>query len=134
MGNGSVIRPGDVQRMTAGTGVLHSEFNASKAQPVHFLQIWILPNQRGLTPSWEQKRFDPAERAGQFRVVASPDGRDGSVTVHQDVTLWSGVLKEGQSAALPIADRTTQLGAGGPRRGGGERRGARRWRRCGDLR
>ncbi|MGA9520300.1 MAG: pirin family protein [Myxococcaceae bacterium] len=104
MGNGSVIRPGDVQRMTAGTGVLHSEFNASKTQPVHFLQIWILPNRRGLAPSWEQKRLDPAEHVGQFRVVASPDGRDGSVSVHQDVILWSGVVKEGQTSALPIAE------------------------------
>ncbi len=104
MGNGSVIRPGDVQRMSAGTGVLHREFNASKTEVVHFLQIWILPGARGLTPSWEQKRFDPAERVGQFRVVASPDGRDGSVTVHQDMLLWSGVLREGQASAVQLAE------------------------------
>lgn len=92
MGTGAIIRPGEVQRMTAGTGVVHSEFNASQEQSVHLLQIWIVPAERGLTPSYEQKAFSEAERRGQLRLVASPDGRDGSVTVHQDVRLYAGLL------------------------------------------
>src|SRR5512146_580615 len=84
MGNGSVIRPGDVQRMSAGTGVRHSEFNASRAELVHFLQIWIEPGVRGIAPSYEEKHFDAASKRGRLRLVASPDGREGSVTVHQD--------------------------------------------------
>ena len=94
MGNGSVIRPGDVQRMTAGTGVTHSEMNPNKRDAVHFYQIWILPAKQGLAPSYEQKAFP--DRAGKLRVVASPDGRDGSVTVHQDMTLAAAVLKPGE--------------------------------------
>jgi redox-sensitive bicupin YhaK (pirin superfamily) len=96
MGNGSVIRPGDVQRMSAGTGVTHSEFNPSKTDPIHLLQIWILPEREGLTPEYEQKTYPPKEKAGQWRLVASPDGRDGSVRIHQDVLLWSTLLKEGE--------------------------------------
>jgi len=92
MGTGSVIRPGDVQRMSAGTGVTHSEFNASKQELVHFLQIWIVPDRRNLTPSYEQKAFPPETRRGTLRLVASPDGRDGSLTVHQDVQLYAGLL------------------------------------------
>ena len=92
MGNGSVIRPGDVQRMSAGTGVAHSEFNASAAEPVHFLQIWLLPNQKGLPPSYEEKHFAVAEKPGQLVLVGSPDGRDGSVTIHQDVNLYIASL------------------------------------------
>lgn len=92
MGNGSVIRPGEVQRMSAGTGVLHSEMNPSKQQPVHLLQIWILPDRRGHAPSYEQKMFAESERRGRLRVVASPDGRDGSVTIHQDATLAAALL------------------------------------------
>jgi redox-sensitive bicupin YhaK (pirin superfamily) len=92
MGNGSVIRPGDVQRMSAGTGVTHSEFNASRAELVHFLQIWILPERRGIAPSYEQKAFPEAERQGQLRLLASRDGRDGSVLVHQDVNLYASLL------------------------------------------
>jgi quercetin 2,3-dioxygenase len=103
MGTGSVIRPGDVQRMSAGTGVLHSEFNASKTEPVHFLQIWIVPDRRGHAPGYEQKTFPEAERRGRLRLVASGDGRDGSVTLHQDVALWAGVLDEGQQAELALA-------------------------------
>jgi redox-sensitive bicupin YhaK (pirin superfamily) len=95
MGNGSVIRPGDVQRMSAGTGVAHSEMNASRQEPVHFLQIWIIPDRRGHQPGYEQKHFPVDDRTGQLRIVASPDGRQGSVTVHQDVTLHSGVLRDG---------------------------------------
>ena len=95
MGNGSVIRPGDVQRMSAGTGVTHSEFNASDRESVHFLQIWIAPSQRGLKPSYEQISVAAADLRGQFRLVASPDGRDGSVTVHQDAELYVGAPESG---------------------------------------
>lgn len=90
MGNGSVIRPGDVQRMSAGTGVAHSEFNASASEPVHFLQIWLLPNERGLQPSYEEKHFSPQEKPGQLILVGSSDGRDNSVTIHQDINLYLG--------------------------------------------
>ena len=92
MGNGSVIRPGDVQRMSAGTGVRHSEFNASDKDLVHFLQIWIEPNQRNVAPSYEEKRFDEASKRGALRLIASSDGRDGSVTIHQDASLYATVL------------------------------------------
>lgn len=93
MGNGSVIRPGDVQRMTAGTGVAHSEFNASQSKPVHLLQIWILPNQRDLTPGYEQKAFSQSERTGQLRLIASVDGHDGSVKINQDANVFASLLK-----------------------------------------
>jgi len=96
MGNGSVIRPGDVQRMSAGTGVTHSEFNPSDAAPVHFLQIWILPERTGLTPSYEQRRFPTAEKRGMLRLIASNDGRDGSVVVFQDVDVFAAVLEPGE--------------------------------------
>jgi redox-sensitive bicupin YhaK (pirin superfamily) len=102
MGNGSVIRPGDVQRMTAGTGVLHSEANPSADERVHFLQIWIEPDRRGLPPGYEQKRFEATERRGVLRLVASHDGREGSVTVHQDLSLYSGVFGPGQHAELTL--------------------------------
>ena len=92
MQNGSVLRPGDVQRMTAGTGVQHSEFNHSNDELVHFLQIWILPEAKGLEPGYEEKRFDRAEKLDQLRLVGSRDGREGSVTIHQDVDLYAGVL------------------------------------------
>ena len=104
MGTGSVIRPGDVQRMSAGTGVVHSEHNASSEVPVHFLQIWILPEKRNLAPSYEQRTFDAAERAGKLRVIASPDGRDGSVTVHQDVELHASLLGSGESTAFELRE------------------------------
>ncbi len=96
MGNGSTIRPGEVQRMSAGTGVRHSEMNPSPDQPVHFLQIWILPREQGLRPGYEQKAFPAAERRGRLRLVASPDGRDGSVTIHQDATLAVATLSAGE--------------------------------------
>jgi redox-sensitive bicupin YhaK (pirin superfamily) len=102
LGTGSVIRPGDVQRMSAGTGVAHSEFNASKSEPVHFLQIWLLPRERGLPPGYEQKTFPPGERQGRLRVVASPDGREGSVTIHSDATVYGTLLSDGQSVVLPL--------------------------------
>jgi len=96
LGTGSAIRPGDVQRMSAGTGIRHSEFNASKSEPVHFLQIWIVPNQRGLAPAYEQKAFADADKRGKLRLVGSLDGRDGSVTIHQDVDLYATLLSKGQ--------------------------------------
>ena len=97
MGTGSVVRPGDVQRMSAGTGVRHSEFNASDSEPVHFLQIWIVPERDGLQPSYEQKTFTPADKQGVLRLIGSRDGRDGSVTIHQDVDLYAALLKEGDN-------------------------------------
>jgi redox-sensitive bicupin YhaK (pirin superfamily) len=96
MGNSSVIRPGDVQRMTAGTGVTHSEFNHSKDEPVRFLQIWIQPSQPGLTPGYDQRHFSDDERRGRLRLVASPSGREGSVSVNQDMRFYSALLEPGQ--------------------------------------
>jgi redox-sensitive bicupin YhaK (pirin superfamily) len=96
MGNGSVIRPGDVQRMTAGTGVQHSEFNPSADQAVHFLQIWILPERKGLTPGYEQKYFAPDEKRGRLCLIASKDGQEGSVTIHQDARVFSCLLEDGE--------------------------------------
>jgi len=96
MGNGSVIRPGDVQRMTAGTGVRHSEKNASDAERVHLLQIWILPNAEDLKPGYEQKAFSEEERRGQLRLIASGDGRNGSVQLNQDVSLFASILDADQ--------------------------------------
>lgn len=95
IGNGSVIRPGDVQRMSAGTGIAHSEFNASDTDPVHFLQIWIIPNQTEIPPSYEQKHFDLKDRQGKLRLVASSEGREDSVKIHQDADLYVAVLQEG---------------------------------------
>ena len=92
MGNGSTIVPGDVQRMSAGKGVLHSEFNHANDGITHFLQIWIEPNVAGIAPSYEQKHFDAAARKGKLRLVAAPDGREGSVTIHQDAYLYAGLL------------------------------------------
>ena len=96
LGTGSVIRPGDVQRMSAGTGIKHSEFNASKTEPVHFLQIWIIPELEGLAPSYEQKSYPAVEKRGTLRLVSSRDGREGSVTVHRDVDLYATLLGEGE--------------------------------------
>ena len=110
MGTGSIIRPGDVQRMTAGTGVRHSEFNASKNAPVHFLQIWILPERRGLEPSYEQKTFSEDDMRGQWRLIGSRDGGDGSITIHQDVNLYATVLRNAQSLSRELpAERDTWL-------------------------
>jgi redox-sensitive bicupin YhaK (pirin superfamily) len=102
IGTGSVIRPGDVQRMTAGTGIAHSEFNHSRAEPVHFLQIWIVPERKGLEPGYEQKTFPLEERRGKARLVASRDGRDGSLTVHQDIDLYTSVLEAGDEVAIAL--------------------------------
>jgi redox-sensitive bicupin YhaK (pirin superfamily) len=110
IGTGSVIRPGDVQRMSAGTGVRHSEFNASRAEPVHFLQIWILPEKAGIPPGYEQKNYPVSERSGRLRLVGSRDGRDGSVTIHQDVNLHAAVLKVGDKVSYsPAAGRSTYV-------------------------
>ena len=95
-GESSVIRPGDVQRMTAGTGVRHSEYNASRTEPVHFLQIWILPERKGLTPSYEEKTFSAEEKLGKLTLIGSRDGREGSVTIHQDVDLYATRLRPGE--------------------------------------
>jgi hypothetical protein len=92
MGTGSVIRPGDVQRMSAGRGVRHSEFNNSKADPAHFLQIWIQPDAHGIEPEYEQKHFGTEEKRGRLRLIASPDGADGSVRIHQDARVYAGLF------------------------------------------
>jgi redox-sensitive bicupin YhaK (pirin superfamily) len=97
MGNGSVIKPGDIQYMSAGTGVTHSEFNASKTNPVHLYQIWMMPEKRGLKPAYDQKNFTEAEKRGKLRLIASPDGREGSVKIRQDNELYATVLSEGDS-------------------------------------
>lgn len=99
MGTGSVIRPGEVQRMSAGTGVTHSEFNHSDEEPVHLLQIWLMPAEQGIRPGYEQKAFAADEKRGRLRVVASPDGRDGSVTIHQDAAVYATLLDAGQEVA-----------------------------------
>jgi len=103
MGTGSTIRPGDVQRMSAGTGVAHSEYNASPSDPVHFLQIWLIPSQRGIAPGYEQKSFSREDKSGRLRVVASPTGRDGSVSIHTDATLYAGVFGPSEQARLELA-------------------------------
>ena len=104
MGNGSVIRPGDVQRMSAGTGVRHSEYNASDLNPVHFLQIWLMPDKNGLEPSYEEKNFSSVDKQGKLVLVGSPDGRDNSVTIHQDVNLYLSSLSEGDRLTYEIAE------------------------------
>ena len=103
LGTGSVIRPGDVQRMSAGTGIRHSEFNASKTDPVHFLQIWILPKTRGIAPGYEQKAFTAEEKRGRLRLVGAPDGRGGAITSHQNVDLWATLLGDGETVAHTLA-------------------------------
>ena len=104
MGNGSVIRPGRVQRMSAGTGIRHSEFNPSDREGVHFLQIWIEPAVRGVAPGYEEKPFDAASRRGRLRVIASPDGREGSVTIHQDAFVYAALLDGDESACHVLAE------------------------------
>ncbi len=106
IGTGSVIRPGEVQRMSAGTGIRHSEFNHSKSDKVHFLQIWVLPEAEGLEPSYEQKDFPASEKQGKLRLVGSRDGREGSVTIHQDVDLYASLLNNGDTVTFtPRPDR-----------------------------
>ena len=107
IGTGSVIRPGDVQVMSAGTGIRHSEFNHSKTEPVHFLQIWIVPDREGIAPRYDQKRFPDNEKRGRLRLVGSSDGRDGSIVIHQDVQFFAAVLNTGEQVthALPAGRR-----------------------------
>ena len=102
IGTAGIIRPGDVQRMSAGTGVRHSEFNASKAEEVHFLQIWIVPDRPGHAPGYEQKAFTDEDKKGRLRLVASHDGRDGSVTIHQDTSLYVGTFARGERASFDV--------------------------------
>jgi redox-sensitive bicupin YhaK (pirin superfamily) len=102
MGNGSTIRPGDVQRMSAGAGVRHSEFNPSSSEPVHFLQIWITPNQQGIEPSYEEKTFDRAEKRGRLRLIASPDRASGSVLIHQDARVYAGLFDGDERTTLEV--------------------------------
>ncbi len=102
MGNGSTIRPGDVQRMSAGRGVLHSEFNPSASSPVHFLQIWIQPDQQRIEPSYEEKRFSPEEKRGRLRLIVSPDRGDGSVLIHQDARVYAGLFTGAEAAVLEV--------------------------------
>lgn len=118
LGTGSVIKPGDVQRMTAGTGVRHSEFNASTKELVHFLQIWILPSEPNLTPGYEQKRFD--DRSGKLRLVASPKGEDGSVTLHADARLYATILDRGQKAHAEVRNGWVHVASGKARVNGNE--------------
>ena len=116
LGTGSVIRPGDVQRMSAGTGIRHSEFNASKSEPVHFLQIWIIPEKLGLAPGYEQQTFGDDRKRGHLRLVGSRDGGDGSVTIHQDVALYATLLSKGQvvtHALRPGRQAWVQVARGG---------------------
>ena len=103
MGNGSVIHPGDGQRMSAGTGVRHSEANPSTKDPVHLLQIWIMPDRHGHEPGYEQKSFPEEEKRGRLRLIASPDGADGSVTIHQDAKLYASLLSPGQQVEHCLA-------------------------------
>ena len=103
MGTGSVIKPGDVQRMSAGKGVMHSEFNASPSDPVHFLQIWIVPDVTGIAPEYEQKHFAAAEKRGRLRLVAAKGGREGAVNIHQDASVYAGLFDGAESAALALA-------------------------------
>jgi quercetin 2,3-dioxygenase len=103
MGNGSTIRPGDVQRMSAGSGVRHSEFNPSKDKPVHFLQIWIQPDRQHIEPSYEEKSFSTEEKRGRLRVIASPSRADGSVLIHQDATVYAGLFDGAEQAVLNVA-------------------------------
>lgn len=102
MGTGSTIRPGDVQLMSAGSGVRHSEWNHSKSESVHFLQIWIVPHERGIAPSYEQKAFEPAALRDRWQLIASPDGGEGSVTVHQDVRIFASRISEGRELEQPL--------------------------------
>ncbi|MCA6216235.1 pirin family protein [Ideonella sp. B7] len=102
MGNGAAIRPGEVQRMTAGTGVRHSEFNHAEGQSTHFLQIWLLPDQLGREPGYEQKAFPAEDKRGRLRLVASPDGREGSVTLHADASLRAGLFDGAETAELTL--------------------------------
>ena len=133
IGTGSVIRPGDVQRMSAGTGIRHSEFNHSKQDPVHFLQIWLLPERNGLPPSYEQRTFTDDDKRGRLRLVASRNGRDRSVTVHQDAEIFSALLDTGESVSHVLSTGRKAWVQGRAWRRRIERRDTprRRWRASG---
>lgn len=103
IGNGSVLRYGDVQRMSAGSGIWHSEYNHHQHEIVHFLQIWIQPNQHGLTPSYEEKHFPPTAKQGRLALIASADGRDGSLTIHQDADVYAGILQSADHIQMALA-------------------------------
>lgn len=103
LGNGEVLRPGEFQRMTAGTGIVHSEFNPSRERPVHLYQIWLLPRERGLMPGYEQRAIPEAERTGRLRLVADPDGRDGALTIQQDARIYLATLVDGESVMHALA-------------------------------
>ena len=121
LGTGEMIRRGDVQRMTAGTGIRHSEFNPSQTEPVHFLQIWIFPRQRGLQPAYEQQHFPEADKRGRLRLIASPDARDGALKIHQDVEIFASVLGSSDRLTHTLRDGRSawlQVAAGGVRLNG----------------
>ncbi len=123
IGTGSVIRPGEVQIMSAGTGIRHSEFNHSKTEPVHFLQIWIVPDREGIAPRYEQKRFPDVEKRARRRLVGSSDGKDNSIVIHQDAQFFAVLRSSAQRRRAGHArnsDRPQSLAAGRPRRGAGE--------------
>jgi redox-sensitive bicupin YhaK (pirin superfamily) len=107
LGNGSVIRPGDIQRMSAGSGIMHSEFNPEKDVDTRLLQIWMLPKTKGIAPGYEQIHVPAAERSGKLKLVGSSDGREGSVTIHQDLSLYAGIFKPGEGASLALAQGRT---------------------------
>jgi redox-sensitive bicupin YhaK (pirin superfamily) len=115
-GTSSVIRVGDVQRMSAGTGISHSEYNASQTEPVHFLQIWIIPNKTGLLPGYEQRAFSLDEHRGKWTLIAAKDGREGSVTVHQDVDVWAARFSPGGQSSFPPQTESQYLDPSGARR------------------
>jgi redox-sensitive bicupin YhaK (pirin superfamily) len=102
MGTGSVIRPGDVQMMSAGSGVLHSEFNASREEPVHFLQIWLVPDRKGVAPRYQQRHFTPDEKRGRLKLIISPDGADGSLSVYQDARVYAGLFDGDEQQAITL--------------------------------
>ena len=104
MGTGSLIRPGDVQMMSAGTGIRHSEFNASREELVHFLQIWIIPNRQGVTPRYQQRRFEEAEKRGRLRLIISPDGAEGSLSVYQDARVYAGLFDGPEQQVLTLPE------------------------------
>ncbi len=129
LGTGSIINVGDVQRMSAGTGVLHSERNASDSEPAHFLQIWLLPERTRIPPSYEQRTFPLSDRQGRLTLIASRDSRDGSIQVHQDVDLYSAILGGGETRPSRARGRPACVGAGRPRRRPAQRHDVERRRR-----
>ena len=134
MGTDGVLRPGDVQRMSAGTGVVHSEFNGSKTEPVHFLQIWLIPNAKGIAPRYDQKTFSDADKRGRLRLVASPDAADGSLGINTDARVYAGVFDAGQTSNHRAWRRRHAWVQVAERQRSRQRTGARRGRRCRDFR